>query len=97
MRGENDKGSSQVGSQSSDTVPGNTWRVAVIDLSHVQNYACDTTNPIYVMINPNTSNYTIDIAYAATVDDLDEARELISDDTFLLYTNGWTNYTVESK
>ncbi len=96
LRGEDDRGSNQVGSQSSSTVPGNTWVVAVIDLSHVGNYSCDTTNPIYIMLNPNQSNYTFDIAYAAVVDDVDEARKLISDETFALYTNGWTNYTIES-
>ncbi len=89
-----------VGSHSGTDYPGNTWRVAVIDLSHVENYTCDTTAPIYIMINPNESHYTFDIAYAAIVDSVDEARTLITDPTFELYTNGWsvstTHNTVEN-
>lgn len=90
LDGENEKGSSLVGSQSSSEMPGNEWRVAVIDLSHVQNYTNNSTGNIYVMLCPSESTYTFDVAYAAIVDDLNEAKELVDDATFELYTNGWS-------
>jgi hypothetical protein len=95
LREDSGRGSNQVGTQSGAGFP-TSWSVAVIDLSHVENYECDTTNPIYIMINPGHSTYTFDIAYAAIVDDLDEVKELITEDTFLLYKDGWSNPTTHS-
>ena len=85
-----------IGNQTAAQLPGNVWRVAVIDLSHATNYERDAEKQIYIMLNPAGSTYTFDIAYVAIVDDLSEARELITDATFELYTNGWSVSTTEN-
>ena len=81
-----------VGAQDATDLPANEWRVAVIDLSHVSAYARGTTAPIYIMLTTGGTYYTFDIAYAAVVDSVDEARALITDETYYLYTGGWSNY-----
>ena len=85
-----------IGNQTAAQLPGNVWRVAVIDLSHATNYERDAEKQIYIMLNPAGSTYTFDIAYVAIVDNLSEARELITDATFELYTNGWSVSTTEN-
>lgn len=81
-----------VGTQAAADLPANEWRVAVIDLSHVAAYARGTTAPIYIMLTTGGTYYTFDIAYAAVVDSVDEARALITDETYELYTGGWSNH-----
>ncbi len=63
--------------------PGDEWQVAVLSLKTVTAFANDPDGmtPVYFMITtdlmPDAAGYTVDIAYAAIVDSLDEMRLLL--------------------
>ncbi len=67
------------------------WTVAVLDISSMK-YWLDSNNnpkaaPFYLMMNPGGA-LTIDIAYVASVDSLDELKGLVTDEKFV-YLGSW--------
>ena len=67
------------------------WRVAVIELSDLDNYTVDSEQQIYIMI-ASFGTYTFDVAYAAVVDDIDEARTLLdSGENYYYYEGSLSN------
>ena len=61
------------------------WEVAVVDLSQFANYSCDSECDVQIRITTKVSQ--IDIAYVAIVDSIDEAKTLITDACYVLYTD----------
>jgi hypothetical protein len=68
------------------------WRTVVIDLASTYQYYetnAEAGTPVQIRINGQLnsgSSYTIDIAYAAIVDSVEEAASLIDEETFEYYT-----------
>ena len=64
-------------------VPGDEWRVAVLSLENVTSFADETDgmSTVYVMLttsmNEGATSYTVDVAYAAIVDSVDEVKLLL--------------------
>lgn len=65
-----------------------SWTVAVIDLSAQENYVCNSTGQIYIMLNPSAA-YSFDVAYVAIVDDLGEI--LSEGDAYVDYGTSFAN------
>ena len=52
------------------------WKVAVIKIPDTARYTCNSEQEIHLMI-ASFGTYTIDIAYVAVVDSIDEAKGLL--------------------
>ncbi len=68
------------------------WETAVIDLAQFENYTCNESLNVQVRIT--TASEYFDIAYVAIVDSLSEAKRLMSDATYVLYTD-WSGQGTE--
>ena len=71
-------------------LPGNDWMVAVISLENVEAFKndADGMSTVYVMlttaVSTGATSYTVDIAYVAMVDTIDEMKLLLEDgETYL--------------
>lgn len=66
------------------------WRTVVVDLAQFANYNVDAENGnvhIQFTIYGNNPGYTFDVAFVAIVDNREEARALIDDETYQYYSN----------
>ena len=79
------------------------WKTVVVDLALFANYQTDLDNSSFYfkwqVYRPESytgteNRQSVDIAYAAIVDDLDEAADLIDDETYNFYGRGKTWNTV---
>ncbi len=93
-----DSAENKLGAQSGTALPQDEWRVAVIDLSAVTNYECNSTNQIYIMFVASAGTYTFDIAYAAVVDDFNEVETLVgTGGSYVYYGTSFANTGIDCK
>jgi hypothetical protein len=66
--------------QATAVMPGEEWRVAVVSLEKVTSFTTDEDgkSTVYVMLETySKQSYTVDIAYVAIVDSINEAKLLL--------------------
>jgi hypothetical protein len=98
LEGSIDNKRQELGIQKYASIPHGEWRVAVIDLSLCESYACDSNDTINIMLRVGGSpaNYVVDVAYAAVVDSLDEVKYLVGEDeTYYDYGGDFSSAGVE--
>lgn len=83
-------------------VPGNDWAVAVISLENVEAFKndADGKSTVYVMLttalSTGAASYTVDVAYVAMVDTLDEMKLLLEKgETYFDYGTSFSGVAVE--
>ncbi len=86
-----------LGTQDITNLPGDEWRVAIIDASASEQWTSDgSAQTIYMMITTGAGEYVVDIAYVAVVDSLDEMRTLLQDgETYVDMGTNWAGTPVE--
>ena len=83
-------------------LPGNDWMVAVISLENVEAFKndADGMSTVYVMlttaVSTGATSYTVDIAYVAIVDVIDEMKLLLEDgETYFDYGAKFSGTAIE--
>ena len=86
-----------LGTQAIANLPGDEWRVAIIDASASAQWTSDgSAQSIYMMITTGSGTYTVDIAYVAVVDSIDEMKLLLQDgETYFDMGTNWAGTPIE--
>ena len=89
-------GSGIVAAQAVANMPGMNWRVAIMDVSANAQWTSDgSAQSIYMMMTTGLT-YTVDIAYVAVVDSIDEMKTLLQPgETYFDLGNSWNGTPVE--
>ena len=89
-------GSGIVAAQTVANMPGMNWRVAVMDVSANAQWTSDGSEQTIYMMMTTGVTYTVDIAYVAVVDSIDEMKTLLQEgETYVDLGNSWNGTPVE--